>query len=82
MYVHVYNIRTLQALTPPMTLYPPNAGPILPGLINTGVSNIAAMQAAAKAQGEWVGVLCVCIIYVCVMYVYYVRMICVRVVCV
>lgn len=43
----------LKALTPPIPLYPPNAGPVLPGLLNSAAlgasSNIAAVAAVASA---------------------------------
>ena len=44
---------SLKALTPPIPLYPPNAGPVLPGLLNSAAlgasSNIAAVAAVASA---------------------------------
>ena len=45
-----------QALTPPIPLYPPNAGPVLPGLLSSAAlgasSNVAAVAAAATAAAQ------------------------------
>ena len=42
-----------QALTPPIRLYPPNAGPILPGMLGAAAlgaqANVAAVAAGASA---------------------------------
>ena len=42
-----------QALTPPIRLYPPNAGPILPGMLGPAAlgaqANVAAVAAGASA---------------------------------
>lgn len=44
---------SLQALTPPIRLYPPNAGPILPGMLGPAAlgaqANVAAVAAGASA---------------------------------
>ena len=43
----------MQALTPPIRLYPPNAGPILPGMLGAAAlgaqANVAAVAAGASA---------------------------------
>ena len=48
-----YYLCSLQALTPPIRLYPPNAGPILPGMLGPAAlgtqANVAAVAAGASA---------------------------------
>lgn len=43
-------LRVGRALTPPMPLYPPNAGPVLPGILTTPVVNPIVTAAAAAAR--------------------------------
>lgn len=49
-------LRVGRALTPPMPLYPPNAGPVLPGLLSSSAlgntSNVAAVAAVASAAAQ------------------------------
>ena len=53
MWVVDYYTYTQQALTPPIRLYPPNAGPILPGMLGAAAlgaqANVAAVAAGASA---------------------------------
>ncbi len=52
----VTSLRSPQALTPPIPLYPPNAGPVLPGLLSSaalgGHTNVAAVAAAATVAAQ------------------------------
>ena len=48
------SLSLLQALTPPMQLYPPNAAPVLPTILTTPFGTAEEMNAAAQqaASGE------------------------------
>lgn len=53
MNIKVLLLISVQALTPPIRLYPPNAGPILPGMLGPAAlgtqANVAAVAAGASA---------------------------------
>ena len=55
-YIRAIIFSSPQALTPPMPLYPPNAGPVLPGLLSSSAlgnfSNVAAVAAVASAAAQ------------------------------